>query len=396
MDEEFDSLIKNGTWKLVDFPNGEKVIDNKWVFKIKEKPNGIIDRYKARLVVRGFTQQHGINYHETFSPVVRFSSIRAMLAICAARNMKLMQFDVKTAFLHGDLAEDVYMKQPVGYDDGSGKVCKLVKSLYGLKQASRCWNKKFTNLIKKIDFEVCKADPCVFVRKREGELTMIAIYVDDGLIVSTSNACIQPVIEFLQNNFEIKVTEAGYYLGFEINHRPNGSIHINQAAYTRKVLNRFNMLDANPVSTPVNNQQHLGVPKEKKNISFPYREAVGSLMYLALGTRPDIAFAVSLVSRFVDCADEIHVTALKRVLKYLKGTQNYGIFYDSKVNNLKFFAFSDADYAGDIVQRKSTSGYCFLFDHSIISWHSRLQRCTAQSTAESEYIAASEATKELM
>lgn len=156
------------------------------------------------------------------------------------------------------------------------------------------------------------------------------------------------------------------------------------------------MLNTNPVSTPVNNQQHLGVPNVKKNVSFPYREAVGSLMYLALGTRPDIAFAVSLISRFVDCADEVHVTAVKRVLKYLRGTQNYGIFYDSQVNNLKFFAFSDADYAGDIVQRKSTSGYCFLFDHSIISWHSKLQRCTAQSTAESEYIVASEATKELM
>lgn len=182
MDEEYESLVKNNTWVLVDTPKNESVIDNRWVFKIKRKPDGTIERYKARLVVRGFTQCYGVNYYETFSPVVTFSSIRAILAISVARYMKLKQFDVKTAFLYGDLSEDVYMKQPIGYDDNSGNVCKLAKSLYGLKQSSRCWNAKFTEFIKGLGFKVCKADPCVFVSKQNGDVTILAIYVDDGLI----------------------------------------------------------------------------------------------------------------------------------------------------------------------------------------------------------------------
>lgn len=396
MNEEYESLIKNGTWQLVDPPKKDKIIDNKWVYKLKLNPDDTIERFKARLVVRGFTQSYGVNYKETFSPVVRPASVRAILAISAARKMKLFQFDVKTAFLYGELVEDVYMKQPVGYDDGSGKVCKLVKALYGLKQASRCWNTKFTSFIKRFDFTVCEAEPCVFTRKQNSELIILAIYVDDGLIASTNEECVKPVIEHLQRMFEIKVSNANYYLGFEIHHRSDGSIHVNQSAYTRKVLNRFGFSDANPVSTPVNNQQLLSAVEDKKSITFPYRAAVGSLMYLAVGTRPDIAFGVSLVSRFLDCAAEIHVTAVKRILKYLKGTQDYGIFFDSNPNEFKFFAYSDADYAGDLVTRKSTSGSCFLIGGSIISWSSERQRCTAQSTAESEYIAASEATKELV
>lgn len=164
----------------------------------------------------------------------------------------------------------------------------------------------------------------------------------------------------------------------------------------RSVLNRFGFADANAVATPVNNQQPLGVVENQQPVKFPYREAVGCLMFLAIGTRPDIAFGVSLVSRFLDCAAEIHVTAVKRILKYLKGTPDHGILFDSNPNEFKFFAYSDADYAGDLVKRKSTSGSCFLLGSSVISWASELQRCTAQSTAESKYVAASEATKELV
>lgn len=200
----------------------------------------------------------------------------------------------------------------------------------------------------------------------------------------------------MQRIFEITVSDANYYLGFEIIRRSNGAIHINQSAYTRKVLDRFGFADANAVSTPVNNQQQLGVVENQQPVKFSYREAVGCLMYLAIGTRPDIAFGVSLASRFLDCAAEIHVTAVKRILKYLKGTQDYGILFDSNPNNFKLFAYSDADYAGDLVKRKSTSGNCFLLGSSVISWASELQRCTAQSTAEAEYVAASEATKELV
>lgn len=195
MNEEYDSLIKNRTWNLVDPPKDQKVIDNRWVFKLKQNPDGSIDRYKARLVVRGFTQEYGIDYQETFSPVVKFTSVRAILALAASKQMKLQQFDVKTAFLNGDLEEDVYMSQPIGFDDGSGRVCKLSKSLYGLKQASRCWNKKFTSFICKFNFVASESDSCVFVCNGKHGMMILAIYVDDGLIAAENEKAIFPVIE---------------------------------------------------------------------------------------------------------------------------------------------------------------------------------------------------------
>lgn len=224
MKDEFDSLVKNRTWKLVDLPPGKKVIDNRWVFKVKLDTNGSIDRFKARLVVRGFTQEYGVDYGETFSPVVKFTSIRTILAIAAQEKLKLRQFDVKTAFLYGDLNEDVYMTQPIGYDDGSGKVCKLQKSLYGLKQASRCWNQKFTSFIKQFEFVPLKSDSCVFIHSKDDNKIILALYVDDGLMAASSEECMRPVIQFLNCNFEIKDFEAKCFLGLEINHRPGVSI----------------------------------------------------------------------------------------------------------------------------------------------------------------------------
>lgn len=276
MDEEYDSLIENRTWKP---PDGQKVIDNRWVFKLKQNPDGSIDRYKARLVVRGFTQEYGIDYRETFSPVVRFTSVRAILALAASKRMKLKQFDVKTAFLNGELEEDVFMSQPIGYDDGSGKVCKLIKSLYGLKQASRCWNKKFTSFIGEFNFKALESDPCVFVCENKDGLMVLTIYVDDGLIAAEDGRAIGPVIDYLSKEFKVKVFEAKYFLGLEIDDRPDGSIHVNQEAYARRVLERFNMANCNAVSTPCDSAQNLGDFVGDGKCNFPYREAVGSLMY---------------------------------------------------------------------------------------------------------------------
>lgn len=177
--------------------------------------------------MRGFTQEYGIDYQETFSPVVKFTSIRAILALAASKRMTLRQFDVKTAFLNGDLEENVYMKQPIGYDDGSGRVCKLIKSLYGLKQASRCWNKKFASFIIKFDFKASESAPCVFVCNGKRGMMVLAIYVDDGLIAAENEKDILPVIDYLRKKFEIKVFEAKCFLGLEISQQPDGSIHVN-------------------------------------------------------------------------------------------------------------------------------------------------------------------------
>lgn len=395
MNEEYESLVKNRTWILVDPPGDQKVIDNRWVFKLKRNPDESIDRYKARLVVRGFTQEYGVDYHETFSPVVKFTSIRAILALAASKQMKLQQFDVKTAFLNGELEENVYMRQPVGYDDGSERVCKLSKSLYGLKQASRCWNKKFGSFISKFNFVASESDPCVFVCNEKNGLMLLAIYVDDGLIAAENEKAISPVIELLRREFEVKVFELKCFLGLEIEQRSDGSIHVNQQAYARRVINRFGMAECNAVSTPSDNTQNLGDFKADEEISYPYREAVGSLMFLAIATRPDISFAVGNASRHMEKPAMAHVNAIKRILKYIKGTMDVGIWFEN-CNNLDLCGYSDADYAGDVETRRSTSGYVFMLGNGIISWGSERQKSVALSTTESEYMAAAHAVKELV
>lgn len=396
MNDEYESLMKNHTWILCEPPKGHTIVDNRWVFRIKRNPDNSVDRFKARLVAKGFSQCYGIDYTETFSPVVKFTSIRTLLATAAEYQMSIKQFDVKTAFLYGELEEAVYMRQPIGYSDGSNKVCKLIKSLYGLKQAPRCWNKKFKQFIVDFNFKESQADCCVFIRRNKNEITYLAIFVDDGLIISTNEQHISPVIKHLQTHFEIKVLEAKYFLGFEINRATNGSIHLHQESYCRKVLKKFGFDDSNAVSTPIDRHQTLE-NKGDECVNFPYREAVGSLIYLSIGTRPDITFAVNYVGRFVEHPSNEHVTAVKRILRYLKGTTNFGIMFSSKnANNFKLSIFSDADYAGCVETRKSTTGYCLLIGTSIVSWCSERQDSVSLSTAESEYIAASQACKELV
>lgn len=391
MKDEYNSLVANGTWNLVNKPKGQKVIDNKWVFKLKRNTDGSIERFKARLVVRGFTQEYGVDYEETFSPVVRFVSIRTILAIAAESKAKLRQFDVKTAFLHGELKEDVYMNQPVGFSDGSERVCKLQRSLYGLKQASRCWNQKFTGFIEKFGLVASKSDPCVFTNNS----IILAIFVDDGIIVGRDDASIDSIIKYLQANFEVKVIDVGCFLGLEINQQSDGSIFVHQTAYANRVLRKFEMENCNPVSVPADPSQILSKEDGSDKSVYPYRQLIGSLMYLAIGTRPDICYAVSNASRYLESPSQVHENAAKRILKYIRGTNKYGLLYHSD-GRQTLRGFSDADYAGDTDTRRSTTGFCFSIGHGVVSWNSERQRSVSLSTTESEYVAASNAVKELV
>lgn len=397
MNDEMCSLNKNKTWQLVDPPKHRKIISNRWVFRIKKLPDGKTDRYKARLVVRGFTQRYGVDYTETFSPVVKFSSVRSILAVAASENLILKQFDVKTAFLYGLLNEDIYMEQPIGYNDGTGRVCKLFKSLYGLKQSSRCWNQQFSEFLQKFNFKISTCDPCVFISNQNGNKMVLAIYIDDGLIAAKRSVDIANLLEYLQLKFEIKVFDASIFLGLEICHTGRG-IHICQRSYAKKILERFNMIDAHPVATPID-QSIFAVIDDEQHVSnvvkYPYREAIGSLMYLAVATRPDIAFALGSVSRYMENPKQVHINAIKRLLRYLKGTLDYGIVFDYN-ERLILAAYSDADYAGDVVTRRSTSGFVFMLGSGAVSWCSQRQKCVSLSTTESEYVAASEAVKELV
>lgn len=253
------------------------------------------------------------------------------------------------------------------------RVCKLLRSLYGLKQASRCWNKKFTDFIKKNQFMVCESDPCVFVREQNGKTLILAIYIDDGIIVADDEKDILAVIDHLCSGFEVKAFAVNCFLGLQIDQKQDGSIHVHQEAYAKRVLDRFGMLNCAAVSTPGVASQKLSELTSNEVASYKYREAVGRLMYLAIATRPDISFAVGNVSRYMEKPTAAHVNAVKRIFRY-----------------------RDADYVGDIETRRSTSGHAFFWGKSIISWSSQRQKSVSTSTTESEYIAASEAIKELI
>jgi Reverse transcriptase (RNA-dependent DNA polymerase)/gag-polypeptide of LTR copia-type/Zinc knuckle len=397
MKEEMLSLEENNTWKLVKLPPGCKAIDNRWVFHIKQSADGSVERYKARLVAKGYSQRAGIDYEETFSPVARFDTIRSVLSVVATENLHIAQFDVKTAFLYGTLDEEIYMKQPEGFNDGSDHVCRLERSLYGLKQSSRCWNKRFVDHLMKLGFTQSEADPCLYVRHKSGRTLIVVLYVDDGIVAATYDEDCQNFLKNLTTEFKITAGPVSCFLGIEIKQQKDGSIFITQETYARKILQKFNMLESNPVGTPAVYTQDPEDSLTKQSIAenVPYRAAVGSLMYLATGTRPDLAHAMSIVSQKLDNATVEDWNKVKRILKYLNGTVELGILYQH--NGAKTIeAFSDADYAQDVETRRSTSGTVCKFADGAITWLSQKQKCVALSTTEAEIIAANEAAKDVI
>lgn len=260
--------------------------------------------------------------------MVKFDSIRAILAVTAAAGMKLAQFDVKTAFLSGDLSEDVYMTQPEGFEDGTDHVCKLQKALYGFKQSARCWNKKFTHCLKKFNLEASEADPCVFTARSDGEKLILAIYINDCLVASTCERKINELLEYLATEVEITITPLNLFLDMEIKYSPDGSIFVSQARYAKKVVERFRLEDAHAVAIPADQHQDLSLQNsesEETAVNVPYKEAVGSLLYLATITKPDIAYAVNAVSQHAESPTKQHWNAVKRIIKYIKGIINYTV-----------------------------------------------------------------------
>jgi hypothetical protein len=399
MEDEMNSLKENDVWTLVDLPNGKRVINNRWVFRVKTKADGAIQCYKARLVAKGCAQRLGIDYEETFSPVARFETVRAVLSVAAVEKLKLQQFDVKTAFLYGKLDEEVYMQQPQGYEDGTNRVCRLNRSIYGLKQAPRCWNNRLVAFLEKQGMKRSTADHCLFVRNRMNKKLLVVIYVDDGLIAGTDDAEMSEFLRHLKMEFKITMGPLSSFLGMGIQQLNNGSIFVSQGSYTRKVLERFRFSDANAVSTPAEpgaTGGEDGADDQLLDGRAPYREAVGSLMFLMVVTRPDIAYAVSVVSQSLECPTNKDWKAVKRIFRYLRGTADYGLLYkvDSPVQSLH--GFSDADYAGDLKTRHSRTGVVCMYSGGAISWFSQKQRSVVLSTTEAEYVAASEAAKELV
>lgn len=391
MQDEIESLHKNGTWVLVDKQEEKKVIGNRWVYTTKLNLDGT-KRYKARLVIKGYSQKEGVDYNETFSPVVRFDTIRALLSVIARDGLHIGQFDIKTAFLYGSLSETIYMKQPEGFNDGSNKVCKLLKSLYGLKQAPRCWTEHFAIFVKHFGFKQSTADPCFYIFKEGNERLFLAVYVDDGLLAATSEYLLDSFFHELNKQFQATNTRnVTSFLGIEIFMLKNGSVFINQMKYAEKIVERFNLSSANCVYTPIDPGWDL--TSSEKNCTAPYREAVGNLMFLQVVSRPDISFAVNIAARALENPSETHWLLVKRIIKYIKGTLDMGLLYRKTG---VFEAYCDADFAGDKLTRKSTSGSVCMHASAAITWQSKRQQCIALSTTESEYVSAASAAKDIV
>lgn len=399
IEEELKAHEKNNTWQIIPRDRDRKTIDSKWVFKVIRGADGSVLRFKARLCARGFLQQKGVDFTETFSPVVRYDSLRVLLATVTQLDLEMIQFDVRTAFLYGELEEEVHIEVPVGLKvkaSASEVVCRLYKSLYGLKQAPRCWNRTFCDFLEQFKFKATDADECIFFGVYQGSAIYLALFVDDGLIACKSQEVLEIIIEKLENAFDITIGDCSSFAGLQLSrNRVERSMFLHQSAYIQRTLEKFHMSNAKAVSVPADPHvvlQPAELCAELHNV--PYREAVGSLMFLATVSRPDIAYAVNTASKFLNRPGNIHWRAVKKIFAFLVGTKNVGIMYKSGGSEPELMGYSDADYANDLETRRSTTGYVFGLANGPVSWASQRQKLVVLSTTEAEYVAASTAAKE--
>lgn len=390
MNAEMNSIEKNDTWELAELPKGQKSIGVKWVYKTKLRQDGGVDKYKARLVAKGYKQKFGVDYQEVFAPVAKLDTVRLVLCLAAQNSWPVYQLDVKSAFLHGELAEEVYIDQPPGYvkEGHETQVYRLKKALYGLKQAPRAWYSRIDAYFTKEGFLKCPYEHTLYTKLGgDGRMLIVCLYVDDLIYTGNDSLMFDIFKKSMMEEFEM--TDLGlmhYFLGIEVVQSPSG-IFISQKKYVLEILERFKMKDCNSVCTPTEVGLKLTRNGAGKKVDVTmYKQIVGSLMYLTT-TRPDIMHAVSLISRYMENPTEDHLLAAKRIFRYVKGTANFGILY-KKVGNLSLFGFSDSDYAGDIDDRKSTSGFVFMMGSAAISWSSKKQQIVTLSTTEAEFVAA--------
>ncbi|CAN1766567.1 Retrovirus-related Pol polyprotein from transposon TNT 1-94 [Linum perenne] len=385
--EEMRALIQNDTWSVVELPTGKKPVGCKWVFTIKCKADGSVERYKARLVAKGFTQTYGIDYTETFAPVAKINSIRVILSIAVNNDWPLYQLDVKNAFLNGKLEEEVYMNLPPGFEEkfGMGKVCKLKRSLYGLKQSPRAWFDRFWKAIKKYGFCQSQADHTLFYKRSiEGKMVVLIVYVDYIVVTGDDGAGIDLIKKQLATEFEVKdLGILRYFLGMEFARTKEG-LFINQRKYVLDLLAETGMTGCKPAETPMDSAVRLR-PSESHEVKDQerYQRLVGKLIYLA-HTRPDITFAVSVVSQFMHSPGASHFDAVYRIIRYLKGSPGKGLMFRRR-GNLQVEVYTDADWAGDVNDRRSTSGYCTFIGGNLVSWRSKKQPVVTRSSAEAEF-----------
>ncbi len=354
MTEEMASLMKNGTWKLVDCPLGVTPVPVKWVFKVKRDSSGNIERFKARLVAKGFKQREGIDYNEVYAPVSKHTTLRTLLSLVAKEDLELQQLDVKTAFLNGVLEEEIYMVQPPGFEEGGKNVvCKLEKALYGLKQAPRAWHTKLRNELELLGFTASEADAGLFVRygKQRSDNVYLLVYVDDCLLITSKDnkSSLLNLKSQLASIFDIHdMGEAKFFLGMEIErNREKGTLVLSQRRFTEELLNKYSMIESKGKSVPMSTALKLQRDGEALDTEhYRYSEIIGSLLYLSVCTRPDIAYAVGALARYTQHPTKQHWQTTMALLKYLCSTREMGIVYGSK--EMDMVGYCDADYAGDM------------------------------------------------
>ena len=407
---EYACLMKNKTWDVVVKPDGVPVIGCRWVFNIKMNPDGSIKRYKARLVAQGFSQTYGVDYFDTFAPVVSINSVRLLLALATIHDWDTRQLDIETAYLNADVKEDIYMRCIPGYHIPANCVLKLNKSLYGLKQAGKNWHDHVSQFLLDIGMTRSSIDPCLFLFHRsDGKIALLSIYVDDILITGDATETISEIVDKLKLEYNVQdLGDVYHLLGMIVERdRIKKTTKIHQASYIRKMLGDFDISDVHSSRLPVPSSMYSDIAEaafndDRRTSNFDYPAAIGCLIHLSNTTRPDISNAVRALSAYTSNYTDIHIKFIKRVLKYLEGTAELGLFYAanggdelsasastfSKENFMELLnGFSDSSWADNYHDGTSNSGICILLGLCLIVWKANKQRLIAKSTMEAEYVA---------
>lgn len=395
MNEELQDIEKNKTWSLVDLPKGRKSIGCKWVYKIKRNESGEAIRYKARLVAQGFSQKYGIDYDEVFAPVARSATFRILLSMAGKCQLIVRQFDVKTAFLNGDIQEEIYMRQPKGYNKGD-KVLRLHKSLYGLKQAARAWNSVLHDTLISVGFKQSKADQCLYCLDVNNQVCYVIVHVDDMLFAASNQSIIDQLAAKITLKFELKdLGDVKHFLGIDVHRSSDGMFSISQENYISKVAQSTGLEDAKAQKFPIDPGYYRLEDENVLPENNEYRKIIGMLLYVSTNTRPDISASVCILAQKVEKPRELDLTEAKRIITYLHSTKSLRLHLNENMDSVTLKAFSDANWAEDRVTRKSNTGLICLVNGGTVAWSSRKQDVVSISTTEAEFYALAETAKEV-